>query len=195
VIAWKKYQMILGEEMMKKEQELKSLANNSTFLGEGSNGRVFLMPDGMVLKLCKTSENCIDEANILKKVKGSEHFPVLKESGNNYMIRSYVSGKCLSEYIIEKGLSQRLAVNLINLIDDFKKLNFTRLDMRCQHIFVQKNESVQVIDPRGHYRKKVNYPRHMLTGIKKLGALDEFLYVLKKKRPRLYKQWKKYIEK
>lgn len=179
---------------MNNEEELKSLANTSTFLGEGRNGRVFLMPDGMVLKLCKKTQNCIDESNILKKVKGNKHFPVLKESGDSYMIRAYVGGKCLSEYIKENGLSQRLALNLIKLIEDFKKLNFTKLDMRCQHIFVQKDESVKVIDPRGHYRKKVDYPQQMLEGIKKLGALDKFLYVLRKKRPRLYKQWKKYIE-
>ena len=108
------------------------------------------------------------------------------------MVRDYVGGLSLPQYIRKYRLSWKLTLNLIELIEDFEKIGFTRLDMRCPHIFVQKDESVIVIDPRAHYTKNSDYPHNLAKGLRKIGVLQKFIYVLKKEKPILYNRWKEY---
>lgn len=160
------------------------------FLGEGHNGIVYLLPDGRVIKIFKNQKNCEKEYMILKAVDGSRHFPKAYEGVGNYIIRDYVGGECLKDYIKRKGLSRRLAINLIELIDEFKRLNFTKLDARCRDIYVQDGEFLMVIDPKYSYTREKDFPRHLAKGLNKLGVLGKFMEVLKKERPKLYKDWK-----
>lgn len=158
-------------------------------LGEGNNGWVYLMPDGKVIKICKEEDTCRKEYLILKQVEGSRHFPRAFFQCGNYMIRDYVGGESLHEYIKRKGLSKRLAVNLIELIDEFRKYGFTKLDVRCRDLYVQKKESIMVIDPRASFSRKVSFPRHLMNGLEKLGVLNIFLKVLHEKKPEQSDEW------
>lgn len=161
------------------------------FLGEGNNGIVYLMPDGKVIKICKEPRKCRKEYSILKKVNGSKHFPRVYLCGGNYMVRDYVEGRELKKYIKEKGMSRELALSLAELIEEFIRLGFTKLDTRCRDIFIQDDGNLMVIDPRSSYRRVVGYPRHMMKGLRKLKVLDEFLEVVKKGKPKLYNRWEK----
>ncbi|MCY6369056.1 serine/threonine protein kinase [Clostridium ganghwense] len=159
------------------------------FLGEGCEGRVYLTPDGHALKIFKNKANCKAECNILKKVEGSKYFPKIIKANSRYILREYVDGNTLENYIIKNGLSKKLAINLIKLVEEFKKLNFKRLDMRGVHIFVQEDESVMVIDPRKTFTKKISGPVSMLKSLEKVGALDKFIKVLISERPDLAVKW------
>ena len=160
------------------------------FIGQGRCGRVYLMPDGRVIKIFKDEESCIQEYIILESVKGNKHFPQAYECRGNSMIRDYVDGVCLDEYIKRNGLSKNISQNLAQLIQDFKKLGFTRLDMRCSHIFVQMDESIMVIDPREHYSQRVPYPKKMLGKLKKLHFANKFMRTIKVLYPSLYGEWR-----
>lgn len=159
------------------------------FLGEGHHGKVFLREDGKVVKICTTAESCKNEYAILKKVDGTKYFPKAYEYNNIYMVRDYVGGQCMKEYIKKNGLSKKLALNVIDLLEEFERLNFTKIDIRCKDIFVQKDESVMVIDPKGCYSRKKNYPSHLMKGLKKARYLEKFLKVLKEEKPILYEKW------
>ena len=86
-----------------------------------------------------------------------------------------VNGKRLDDYIKENGLSQQLIYNLYRLINEFRSLNFTKLDARCRDIYVDKNERLKVIDPKQCYKRKVDYPRHLMKGLDGVDVLEEFL--------------------
>ena len=159
------------------------------FLGEGNNGVVYLMPDGRVIKICKEQKSCDKEYFILKAVNGNRYFPKVYECNGNYMIREYVGGECLKDYIKSHGLSRNLVVKLVHLVEEFRKLKFTKLDIRCRDIFIQANGSLLVIDPKSSYTRNVSFPRHMMKGLRNLGVLNEFLQVVKEHRPNLYTQW------
>lgn len=159
------------------------------FLGSGYEGKVYLTPNGHALKVFKNKNNCTAEYNILKKVEGSEYFPKIIKKTKFCILREYVSGENLKEYIIKNGLSKKLAINLINLVQEFEKLNFKKLDMRGAHIFVQNNEKVKVIDPRKSFKKKVLIPFSLIRDIDKSGALDDFMKVLVIERPDLAILW------
>jgi RIO-like serine/threonine protein kinase len=109
----------------------------------------------------------------------------------NYMIRDYVDGIFLHDYIKYEGLDRRLALKIMDLLEEFKKLKFTKLDLRCKDIIVTPNGSLKVIDPKKNFSKKRDYPRHLEKGLKRLGVLDFFLSIAEEERPKLYQSWAK----
>ena len=106
-----------------------------------------------------------------------------------YMIRDYVAGENMKNYIRRKGMSEELALKILELLDEFKKLGFTKIDIRCKDIFVQKDGSLLVIDPKGCYSRNKPYPTHLMKGLSKLKVLKKFLKIVKYKRPDLYQEW------
>lgn len=162
---------------------------NCKYLGAGHNGIVYTMQDGRVIKIFKEVKEGIREYNILKSVNGNKYFPRVYECGANYMIRDYVGGIGLKSYIRKHGTNKKLIVNIIELMREFKRLNFTKIDIRCKDIFVQEDLRLMVIDPKSVYTKTKKYPHRLMIGLDKVGALDLFKEVLKKDYPKLYTRW------
>ena len=159
-------------------------------LGHGNNGIVYLLPSGKVMKIFGRKKVCDDEYYILKKAcKKSSNFPKVYESGENYIIRDYVDGKRLDKYLKKHKLDKVLSINLIKLIKEFEKLGFKKLDIRCKDLYVQKDLTLKVIDPKQSYKKNVPYPRHLMKGIEKKGQLPIFLNILKEYDKELYDFW------
>jgi predicted Ser/Thr protein kinase len=165
------------------------------FLGKGHNGIVYMLPDGKLIKICFDTKSCQKEYYILSKVNNSKYFPKVYGMCGNYMIRDYVDGITLKDYIKKYGLSRELVIEIIKLFEEFKKLNFSKEDIRCKDIMVQSKGSIMVIDPKKFYSKKRDFPRHLTKGLYKLGVLQFFMDVVKVENPKLYKQWNKKIEK
>lgn len=158
-------------------------------LGKGHNGVVYLLPDGKVIKICFSAKNCKKEYYILQKIKDNKYFPHVYGMLGNYMIRDYVDGIFLHHYIKSNGMNEELALKIIDLLEEFHKLKFAKLDVRCKDIIVMPNGSLMVIDPKKFYSKKRDYPRHLAKGLKTLGVLNFFMSTVRQKRPNLYKQW------
>lgn len=159
------------------------------FLGKGHNGIVYKLPDGKVIKICYVMKDFHGEADILKRVSGSKYFPRLYEVGGNYMIRDYVDGMPLNKYIKKNGLSKKLVKNILELLKEFERLKFKKLDIRCKDVFVEPDGTLMVIDPQKFYTKKRDFPQHLSKGLYKLGVLEDFLIILKQENPKLYKKW------
>jgi predicted Ser/Thr protein kinase len=158
-------------------------------LGKGHNGIVYRLPDGRVIKICFVMKDFYGEAHILKRVGGSKYFPRLYEVGGNYMIRDYVDGMPLNKYIKKNGLSRKLVKAILDLLKEFERLKFLKLDIRCKDVFVEPDGRLMVIDPQKFYTKKRNFPQHLSKGLFKLGVLDDFLIILKQEDPKLYRKW------
>lgn len=159
------------------------------YLGKGHNGIVYLLPNNKVIKICYVMKDFYGESYILNKVNGNKYFPRIYETGGNYMIRDYVEGMPLKNYIKKNGLSKDLVLELLELLKEFETLKFTKIDIRCKDIFVQPDGKLKVIDPQKFYHKKRAFPRHLSKGLYKLGVLGFFLEILKSEEPRLYKKW------
>lgn len=159
------------------------------FLGEGCEGKVYLTPDGKALKIFKNKKKCKSEYNLLKKLEQSSYFPKVLGIKENCMLREFVGGVSLKEYLENNRLSRRLAANLIYLIEEFQSIGFTRLDIAARHIFVQDNEDIKVIDPRKSFTKKVSFPRILISDLEKANSLESFIGMLIELRPNLAKKW------
>lgn len=161
------------------DSETEKLLREAKFLGEGHNGIVFELPDNKALKIFTEEKCCREEGETLKSVNKSKYFPKIYKMGSNYILREKVYGERLDEYIRKNGLNFEVSKSIHDLLNEFRKLNFTKIDIRCRDIYVNKNK-VMIIDPKHYYRRKVNYPRHLLKGLHKLGVLKDFIYYIKK---------------
>lgn len=161
-------------------------------LGEGNHGKVYQIAGDRVIKICKDSKSCIFESFILTRTCGSRHFPRIYDYDEHYIIRDYVGGEPLTKYIKENGINNNIILSIIELLEEFARLGFTKLDVRCRDLMVQPDGSLMVIDPKSNYTRKMGYPRHLMKGLKKLGVLEEFIKFLKCERPDLYEMWKSY---
>ncbi len=159
------------------------------FLGKGKEGSVYLTPEGYALKVFHNKKKAEDETDILEKVSGSRFFPTVLFIANNMVLRDYIEGNNLYEYINKNGLSYNLSVEIVELIEEFKHLNFKRLDIRNAHIFVNKNEKIQIIDPRKVFEKDIPYPKEIIKILVNLNVFDKFLEYLLDYNQKLIKYW------
>ncbi|MGL4655970.1 MAG: hypothetical protein ACRCWM_08805 [Sarcina sp.] len=164
-------------------------------IGEGHNGVVFLFEDGRTIKFFRRHDSWQDESYILRKVEGSKYFPKVKEVGDNFIVRDYVEGERLDKYLKTNKMDERLASALYDMISEFEKLKFKRLDIRCKDVFYNvKKGTVKIIDPKGNYSKKVTYPRHLMKGLYKKGALKIFLSFAKSVNAKKASVWEVKID-
>lgn len=158
-------------------------------IGQGCEGKVYMLRDDKVLKVFHNPDACTRQVEILLKAQNSRFFPTVFDFDNYSIIMSFVYGSTLSYYLKQNNIDKHLSLELVKLIDEFKKLGFTKLDMRLGHIFLQPDETIKVIDPRGSYEIILPYPRSMLNGLKDRHVLKDFLNDIKHDYPDYYKYW------
>ena len=160
------------------DEKTESLLREAKFLGEGHNGIVFDLPEEKVLKIFIEEKCCKEEGETLKRVMKSKYFPRIYAFESNYIVRDKVKGIRLDMYIRENGLSFELSKKIFQLLNEFENLGFTKLDTRCKDIYVNGDE-IMMIDPKHCYRRHINYPRHLLKGLRKLKVSKRFFYYIK----------------
>ncbi|MBU3143605.1 protein kinase [Clostridium sp. CF012] len=188
-----------GNYYIQLNSKVEKMLRTSEFLGSGHNGIVYSLPNQRIIKIFKDKRICGKEYNIFAKTKRSKYFPNVYEHGDYYIVRDYASGERLDKYIKKHGINKEISHNLIELIEEFKRLNFKRLDIRCKDLYLKEDLSITVIDPKNNYSKRVIYPRHLMKGLNNLGVLDEFLLVVRAESSEIYELWnfnfKQYLEK
>ena len=123
-------------------------AKDFKLLGSGAEGAVYLTPGGYAFNVLKNIKNAKSEDDILKQTSDSPFFPNSIVRVGNILIREYVGGINLKEYISKHGLPYNLSKEIVDLIEDLKRLKFKRLNIRNAHIFVNSIVKIKVIDPR-----------------------------------------------
>lgn len=180
------------------DEVTEKLFREANYLGEGHNGIVYELPNRKAIKIFLRKKVCNDEGSILERTNGSKYFPHLYKKGNLYVIRDLVDGKRLDKHIKENGLSEKLIKNIYELLGEFKKLKFKKLDVRCKDVYVSNNEKLMIIDPKKAYSKKIDYPRHLMKGLNKIGVLEDFIQGIRKIDSRKAVAWelkfKRYCE-
>lgn len=158
-------------------------------VGEGTHGKVYRLDEKRCIKVCTLESDMQREYRVLKHAEGFPQFPRVYECKGNYMIREFVDGQNIADFIEENGLDADLAKQLIDLVDVFSKLGFTRLDCRLSQLFVTKDKQLKIIDTTAHMESIADYPYKMLQGIRKLGYTIQFLNYVKELRPDYYQAW------
>lgn len=167
--------------------------SNLQMVGQGRQGKVYLLPPNKVIKVFNHSSSCKNQYITLKHSEKSRFFPKVYEFDKYSIIMDFVPGTTMSYYISTNGLSKTLSIELVRLFEEFKALQFTRLDIRIGHIFVQHDESVKIIDPRSSFKIIQDCPLLMMKGLKQSGVLEKFFNNIKDTYPNYYEEWSKAI--
>ena len=149
-------------------------------VGEGAHGKVYRLDKNRCIKICKKAKDMQMEYHVLKYVEGYPQFPKVYECKGRYMIREYVDGQNIIDYIKKNGFDNNLARELTELIKVFIKLKFTRIDIRMHEVFVTKDHKIKIIDTTRYLDKKASYPLKMLKVLKELGCQKQYMNFLKK---------------
>ncbi|MCM0649571.1 serine/threonine protein kinase [Clostridium swellfunianum] len=164
-------------------------------IGEGHEGKVYMLPEDKVLKVFHNPDSCKRQLEVLLAAKNSRFFPTVFDFDSYSIVMSFVYGSRLSFYLKQHNINKSLSIELVKLVEEFKKLGFAKLDARLGHIFLQPDDTIKVIDPRGTYDKITPYPRSMLKGLQKHGDLRAFFDYIKRDYPEYYNSWRKMMSK
>ncbi|WBW99356.1 hypothetical protein [Oceanirhabdus sp. W0125-5] len=169
-------------------ERVDEIAPGWKFIGAGNNGIVYSISKDKVIKIFREDIVCDREGDILLRVHGNKYFPNLVEIGENYIVREKVDGECLKDIIKREGLSDEKAVKLVELLNEFQMLGFTRIDVRLKDIYIDDEQNIKLIDPKGYFTRRMHYPRHLCKGLKNHGGLNTFLEALYENNPKLYNE-------
>lgn len=172
------------------DKDIEKYLRRGTYLGVGHNGIVYSLKNNRIIKIFNDESLCKKEYYILKKTQGSKYFPKVYKAGNHYIVREMVHGKRLDKYLKDNKLSIEIADALLELLWEFKRLRFTRLDIRCKDIYVCENNELRIIDPKNNYSKYVDYPRHLMKGLNSSDNLDIFFERAEKRNKYVYRMWR-----
>ncbi|WP_242865929.1 hypothetical protein [Desnuesiella massiliensis] len=123
------------------------------------------------------------------------NFPILYEYGANYIVREYINGIELNEYLSKQKLTPQLSKKLIELYEAMIKVGYLRQDAAIFHIFVMPSGELKLIDTAKAMKKKSTIPNLLISGLEDIGYKEDFFNFLKSNRPDLYIQWINYSKK
>lgn len=164
-------------------------------IGRGTQGSVYKIDSQKCIKIFKSKKECRAEMETLIMAQGDSHFPVLYQYGTNYIIREYVQGIELNEYLSFEKLSPQISLKLIELYEAMVKAGYLRLDAAIFHIFVTPSGELKLIDTAKAMKKKSVIPNLLISGLEDAGCKEAFFSFLNSSRPDLYIKWINYSKK
>jgi RIO-like serine/threonine protein kinase len=173
----------------KKKHDFKLEIDKCIFLGKNRRGFTYKLDDGKVMKIYYKVRRCEKKQLILKKLDKHKMFPKVHYMEGNCLIREYINGINLRNYIKKNGFNEELAKKLIDMFMEFQTLKFSRIDIKVKKVYVMKDGSFKVIPFSNSYKKKIDVPEKFIKSLTKLGVINIFMKVLKEYKPKLYKKW------
>lgn len=159
-------------------------------VGMGSQGAVFRISEERCVKIYHVPREAGFEREALAAAKGVSYFPAMYGSGPNFVVMKYIEGPTL-EVVLARGqpLTLRMAGQLLDLLKEMRRLRFTRIDTRSEHILVSRGERLRVIDHIGAFMTIRPTPYLLLRSLEWGGALFPFLTYVASRDPELYSEW------
>lgn len=158
-------------------------------IGEGAQGRVYQIDAERCIKTYKKSKYFHRELDVLRQAQSECRFPKLYGWSKGQIIREYIPGTPLAEYLQNHPLTDSIAAQLLELYYSFERLGFRRLDIRLEHIILTPEGDLRVIDPTNANTMREKHPRRMLQGLEHLGYKEAFLKYVEEYDPKLYRRW------
>ncbi|MEW4058820.1 kinase [Bacillus siamensis] len=172
------------------DPENKKTLEHYPLIGNGKDGEVYRLTHNKCLKYFFEIETCEKELAALQIGQGSPVIPKLYEYGDRYIVMEYVQGTSLARHIkTEKSISEKLAADILNMLDELKKIGFTRWDAEIRHILINEYGNLKVIDHKRAFSAIARFPVKLLKGLNQYGLADEFLDTIKKLNPSRYLEW------
>lgn len=164
--------------------------NNLTPIGEGAQGRVYRIDSSRCIKIYKKEKYRRRELECLQRGAGDPLFPTVHEWGSEYLIREYIDGIPLIEYLRKHPLTEEISQQILSVFHTLERLQFRRLDVRLDHLIINKDARIRLIDPTNLMHMRESHPKRILAGLRSLGMDREFLQFVRKVEPKLADAWR-----
>lgn len=105
-----------------------------------------------------------------------------------YVVTEIMEAPTLADHLEQHSLTPELTEKLLQLLDDFQKAGYTRLDHDPAYIHVMPDGNLKVVNVKNHIKlPRKMFPKQFLIGMGK--QITEFLNRVKILRPALYQEW------
>lgn len=159
-------------------------------IGDGADGEVYQLTTDTCIKLFFHEDTKMKELEALEIGQSSDVIPRLYEHGRNYIVMEYVNGISLSKKLKkEKTIDKQLSEKILHMLDELKRIGFTRYDAEVRHILINENGELKVIDHKRALSSNQTIPIKLLKGLKKRNVLEQFLTHISELSPDKYQKW------
>lgn len=169
------------------ETDLKSLE----LLGSGTQGSVYKIDERKCIKVFKKSKNCRAELHSLLISQIDSHFPKLYSYGDDYIVREYISGITVEDYLLERPINETICRKIIEIYLAMKYVGFKRIDSALFHMYLLDSGEIKLIDTAKAMKKNYIYPHIIINSLSKLNCKDYFLEFVRESYPHLFNIWQK----
>lgn len=164
-------------------------------LGRGADGSVFELTSNHCVKIYQNESTKERELKALQAGQESTIIPKVYDDGPNYIVIENIKGISLKHYLKkEKNLPQSMVEKILFMLDEMKRIGFSRIDTEDRHIFFNNNGDIKVIDLKNAFTTERNVPSKLLSKLKKRGFHDQFLKYVKQLQPSVYEEWIKSLD-
>ncbi|MCX2824266.1 AarF/UbiB family protein [Bacillus pseudomycoides] len=162
-------------------------------IGDGKDGEVYQLTHDKCVKMFFLEETRIKELKALVIGQSSPIIPRLYEYGENYIVMEYIHGISLARHLKkEKQITEELTEKILIMLDEFKKIGFTRWDTEVRHVLINEKGQLKVIDHKRAFTSNSKAPIKLLKGFKKFGLSQDFLNYVKNIPSSAYNTWVKH---
>lgn len=159
-------------------------------IGDGKDGEVYQLSHDKCVKIFFLEETQKKELRALVIGQSSPIIPRLYEYGENYIIMEYIQGISLARHLKkEKQITEELTERILIMLDELKKIGFTRWDTEVRHVLINEEGQLKVIDHKRAFTSNSEVPTKLLKGFKKFGLSQDFLHYVKNIRSSVYNRW------
>ncbi|MDM5155691.1 AarF/UbiB family protein [Bacillus sp. DX1.1] len=162
-------------------------------IGDGKDGEVYQLTHDTCVKMFFLEETQKKELKALVIGQSSPIIPRLYEYGENYIVMEYIHGISLARHLKrEKQITEELTEKILTMLDELKKIGFTRWDTEVRHVLINEEGQLKVIDHKRAFTSNSKTPTKLLKGFEKFGLSQDFLNCVKNIRSSVYKTWAKH---
>lgn len=162
-------------------------------IGDGKDGEVYQLTHDKCVKMFFQEETQKKELKALVIGQSSPIIPRLYEYGENYIVMEYIHGISLARHLKkEKQITEELTEKILIMLDEFKKIGFTRWDTEVRHVLINEEGQLKVIDHKRAFTSNIKAPIKLLKGFKKFGLSQDFLNYVKNIPSSAYNTWVKH---
>jgi RIO-like serine/threonine protein kinase len=105
-----------------------------------------------------------------------------------YVIMEPIKATTLADYLEKNTITKELTQKLLQLLTNFKKIGYTRMDHKPEYIYLMSDGSLKVVNIYRHTKLPSKLlPKRIMRGMGKQITL--FLQYVKKINPSMYNKW------
>lgn len=181
---------------MRKKTNLQTNINKSCiikldeckYIGGDINSSTYLMKDRKVAKIYKDPYKCKKDFDLLTSLQVVNVTPKIYNFCGHYIIREYIKGISLNNYIKKNGLNQMLSYKLIAFMDKIYNSNVKDIAINSNNIFLKSDDTLILLDAQ-YNTNKTNIFYELFEDFKNLKIIGLFLENIKSYNLDLYKKW------